>query len=92
MKQTQSVPLRARLLPPPYNIQTLTLLREYVQVRLDITCHAASISDLNAAVQRSNELQEALWQQAKAVAATNSAIVPTGVFIQALNEMIDDQA
>ncbi len=84
--------LRARLLPAPHNMQALKLLREYVQVRLDISRRAPSVSDLNAAVQRSNELQEALWQQAKAVAATNTGIVPTGLFIQTLNVMIDDQA
>ena len=40
---------------------------------------------------KSNGLQEALWQQAQAVAAKDNAMVPTGLFIQALNEMIDDQ-
>ena len=29
--------LRARLLPEPHNTETLKLLREYVQIRLDIT-------------------------------------------------------
>ena len=36
-------------------------------------------------------IQEKLWQQAKAVASKDSAMVPTGLFIQALNEMIDSQ-
>jgi hypothetical protein len=84
--------LRARLLPAPHSTEALKLLREYVQVRLDITRRAPSVAELDAAVSRSNVLQEALWQQAKAVAATNSGIVPTGLFVQTLNEMIDDQA
>src|SRR5262249_33303255 len=43
------------------------------------------------AIDRSNTLQEALWQQAMAVAAQDTGMVPTGLFIQTLNEMIDNQ-
>ena len=67
------------------------LLREYVQVRLDITRKDPSVSELAAAVTRSNGIQEALWQQAKAVAAKDNALVPTGLFIETLNDMIDVQ-
>jgi hypothetical protein len=38
-----------------------------------------------------NALQEALWQQAQAAAAKDAGMVPTGLFIQTLNEMIDNQ-
>jgi hypothetical protein len=62
-----------------------------VQVRLDITLHVPSTAELSAAITRSNAIQEALWQQAKAVAATDNRMVPTGLFIQSLNEMIDNQ-
>ena len=83
--------LRARLLPPPHNTESLALLRDYVQVRLDLTQRVASELDLAAALTRSNAIQEALWQHAKTVAAKDNAMVPTGLFIQTLNEMIDDQ-
>ena len=83
--------LRARLLPAPYGGQALKLLQEYVQVRLDITRRVPSPAELNAAISRSNALQEALWQQAKAVALKDNGMVPTGLFIQSLNEMIDNQ-
>jgi len=62
-----------------------------VQVRLDITQHVPSSAELSAAITRSNAIQEALWQQAKAVAAMDNGMVPTGLFIQSLNEMIDSQ-
>ena len=42
-------------------------------------------------IDRSNELQEALWQQAKGAASKDRGLIPTGLFIQSLNEMIDDQ-
>src|SRR5262245_30039779 len=54
--------LRARLLPVPHNKEALKLLREYVQVRLDITQRVPSEKELNDAIARSHALQEALWQ------------------------------
>jgi hypothetical protein len=83
--------LRARLLPEPHSTETLKLLKEYVKLRLDITQGLASSAELAAAIDRSNTLQEALWQHAKAVAAKDNNMVPTGLFIQTLNEMIDNQ-
>jgi hypothetical protein len=82
--------LRARLLPAPHSQECLKLLREYVQVRLGLTQKISSAPDLKAALNRSNAIQEALWLQAKDVAAKNNGMVPTGLFIQSLNEMIDD--
>ena len=83
--------LRARLLPAPHNGETGKLLRDYVQLRLDLTQHPPSPAQLSAMITRSNAIQELLWQQAKAVAAKDNAMVPTGLFLQSLNEMIDDQ-
>jgi hypothetical protein len=83
--------LRARFLPEPHRAETLKLLREYVQIRIDYIQGGRSLAEHPEIIQRSNEIQEALWQQAKAVAAKDNAMVPTGIFIQTLNEMIDDQ-
>ena len=63
-----------------------------VQIRLEMTRRILSASDLSAALARSNAIQEALWQQAGMVATKNDAMVPTGLFVQALNDMIDSQA
>ena len=84
--------LRARLLSPPHNTESLALLRDYVKARLDITQRFPSPPELNAAIAKSNAIQEALWQQAKAVAAKDKAMVPTGLFIEGLNTMFDSQA
>ena len=83
--------LRARLLPEPHRSGTLKLLREYVQLRLDIAQSGSSLAERVAAVDRSNALQEALWQQAKDMAAKDKGLIPTGLFIESLNVMIDDQ-
>ena len=83
--------LRARMLPAPYNQDCLALLREYTQLRLDVATPSTKPSDLDRFTQRSNEIQEALWQRAKVLAEKDKNLVPTGLFIQTLNEMIDDQ-
>jgi len=83
--------LRARLLPAPHNRESVKLLRDYVQLRLELSRHPVSQQQLNAVIARSNALQEALWQQARAAAAKDAGMVPTGLFMQSLNEMIDDQ-
>jgi hypothetical protein len=83
--------LRARLLPEPHNAETLKLLRDYVKVRLEITQRVPSSAEFDAAVAHSGQIQEALWQQAMTVAGMNQELVPTGLFIDALNRLIDDQ-
>ena len=83
--------LRARLLPAPHNHEAVKLLQDYVQLRLDLTRRPLSPQEFDDVIARSNAIQEALWQQAKAVAAKDNAMVPTGLFVQSLNEMIDDQ-
>ncbi|MEJ2378093.1 MAG: hypothetical protein P8Y71_22830 [Pseudolabrys sp.] len=84
--------LRARLLPETERAATLKLLREYVQLRLDISNRVLSDTEMRATIQRSNTLQEALWRQAKTIASKNHAMVPTGLFVQSVNNMIDLQS
>ena len=81
--------LRARLLPAPHREESLKLLREYAQIR--IIPAGKSFAELPTLIDRSNHIQEALWQQAKALSVTDKNMVPTGLFIQALNELIDNQ-
>jgi hypothetical protein len=83
--------LRARLLPAPHSTRSLDLLREYVGVRLTLIEAGSTADALRVAMKRSNEIQEALWQGAKAVAAVDHSPVPTGMFIESLNDMTDSQ-
>jgi CDP-diglyceride synthetase len=84
--------LRARLLPEPHRKEVLGFLRDYTKIRLDVAQTGLSGDELAAAVNKSNVLQEKLWQQAAIIAAADNSMVPTGLFIQSLNETIDDQA
>jgi hypothetical protein len=81
--------LRARLLPAPHRSEALKLLREYTQIR--IIPAGKSFAELPDLIDRSNNIQEALWQRVKVLSVNNNNTVPTGLFIQALNEMIDNQ-
>ena len=83
--------LRARLLPEPHRTESLKLLREYAQIRIDYIPTGKSFAELPTLIDRSNNIQGALWQQVKALSAKDNNMVPTGLFIQSLNEMIDDQ-
>lgn len=77
--------LRAGMLPPPNAAACRKLLREYVDVRLE----AANAGALPKALAESSDLHNALWKQAEAAAADDPRSVPTGLFIQSLNEVID---
>jgi hypothetical protein len=81
--------LRARLLPAPHDAEVLSLLRDYVKIRLEVTQGDVTLAGLDAVMARSGELQEALWRQAMAVAGQDKGMVPTGLFIESLNNLID---
>lgn len=83
--------LRARLLPEPQASQVKNLLKEYVQLRLDPASLSRNPEEFGQTVAYSNELQAKLWQQAVAVSAADPHSIPAGLFVQALNEMIDLQ-
>jgi hypothetical protein len=83
--------LRARLLPEPHRTESLKLLREYAQIRIDYLPTGKSFAELPALIDHSNNIQAALWLQVKALSAKDNNMAPTGLFIQALNEVIDNQ-
>ena len=84
--------LRARLLPEPTRTETLKLLREYAQARVDFVSSVKGQAQLPNIINRSNQIHEKLWQQVKTLSAKDNNMVPTGIFIQSLNELIDDHA
>ena len=76
--------LRAALLPEPHRTEIRTMLREYVDLRLE----AVQPETIMAALARSEELQGRLWEQAVSVAEKSPTPI-TGLFIQSLNDVID---
>ncbi|MCA9867941.1 MAG: hypothetical protein KIS95_13950 [Anaerolineae bacterium] len=77
--------LRTDFLPPDDGDAAKALLREYTDIRIA----AASASDISRAVARTREIQDELW----AIAVRNGNATPdsevVGLFIDALNTMID---
>jgi len=77
--------LRAGLLPEPHRQEVRTLLREYVDVRLE----AVQPGKLSQSIRRSEELHARLWAHAVAVGENNPGSIVVGLFIGSLNEVID---
>ena len=77
--------LRAGLLPEPHRSDVRSLLREYVDVRLE----AVQPGKLSRSIDRSEELHARLWAHAVAVGEKNPGSIVVGLFIASLNEVID---
>jgi hypothetical protein len=78
---------RAQFLPEPQRAECNRLLHEYVTLRLDIADQDAA--EVEARVLRSEDLQDALWQQATALSQQPSALLAG--FMQSLSELVDLQ-
>lgn len=81
--------LRAQLLPPPHRQELLHLLRTYVDARLAFYDAGIDRVRLDAAHTTTIGLQEQLWRVTVALAEHDPHSVPIGLFIQALNDVID---
>lgn len=77
--------LRARYLPEPYSSESRALYREYVNVRLA----AAVTGDVASARTRSEQIQAELWSRAVALVKDNYTASAYGLYIDALNHVID---
>jgi hypothetical protein len=83
--------LRTGLLAEPIRGNARILLKQYVDLRV-----AAGIESLDhvdkrqSMLQASQDIHQRLWQQALEAAQDDPGPVTSGLYIQALNEMIDD--
>jgi hypothetical protein len=77
--------LRAAMLPDTQRASIRHLLREYTDVRIQATTGAP----IDQVLRRSEEIHQQLWTEAVAAATHDARSVPTGLFIQSLNEVID---
>jgi hypothetical protein len=77
--------LRAGMLPAEHRAEARRLLKEYVGIRIS----GAQGHSLAHAIKESENLHARLWDQAVLAAEKDPRSVPTGLFIEALNEVID---
>jgi hypothetical protein len=82
--------LRAQLLPNPEADSARRLLREYVDARLAFYAAGVDTHLLDLSNQRALGLQAELWQLGRAAALEDPRSVPIGLFLEALNGVIDD--
>src|SRR5262245_19734796 len=83
-KAIRTAYLRADLLPEPHRSEIRNLLREYVEVRLEI----ARSEKIEQAIARSEELHNRLWLQAAASREKPSTSDFAAEFVQPLNEIV----
>lgn len=84
--------LRAGLLLEPHRSQIQKLLSEYVDIRVNLDKeNVTQITDVDAAILRSETLQDQMWSHAVAMAVAERSSEIDALFISSLNEMIDLQ-
>jgi hypothetical protein len=81
--------LRGRLLAEPHRSAVAPLFKEYVRARIAPLGEDIDSPAMKARIHRSRQIQETLWREATAAAESNPQVVPTGMFVEALNGMID---
>lgn len=81
--------LRTQLLPAAVANQISTLLRQYVDVRVQYGSAGSDITRLQALNRETGRLQTELWARAVAYAQQDPSPVRSGLLLQSLNEVID---
>lgn len=81
--------MRAQTLPEPYRTNISDMLRDYIDLRLEIVSYAGDIDKVMAIRRETEELQQRMWGQAVAMARDDPRSVVTGLLITSLNQSID---
>ncbi len=81
--------LRTRLIPEPHGAEVRTLLKEYVNLRVELVQHPRNVVEV---IRQSEQLQGLMWSHAATLAQMdlkNPDIV--SLFVDSLNQMFDMQ-
>lgn len=82
--------LRAQLLPDGIRDDVQHLLRRYVEVRAEAAAtRLDNAYEREAQLVEARRLQDALWSAARRTGEADARVIPSGLFIQAVNELID---
>ena len=79
---------RAQSLPEPQRDECSRLLKEYIRERTDIN-HLKTLDDIQVAVLRSEEIQDALWAEAASLSDRPNAVLSS--FMQSLSTLTEYQ-
>lgn len=83
--------LRGSLLHAPYDANALRLLRAYTDLRLTLTAAIDTPEEMTRIIDASNAILTELWADAKSLAVFHPTVVPTGLYLESLNTLIDMQ-
>ncbi len=81
--------LRTRLLPAPDGPEIASLLRQYIQVRVQYGNSGDGLAPLDDLHTQTTHLQTEIWTRAAAYAQKDPNPVKAGLLLQSLNEAID---
>jgi hypothetical protein len=81
--------LRTGFLPEAERAESRALLRHYLDVRLGLYLGGYDPQRFAAALAETDETQTRLWRLASQAAAADPRSVPVGLYVAALNEVID---
>jgi hypothetical protein len=81
--------LRARLLPAPEGPEIASLLRQYVQIRVQYGSLGNDLAPLDDLHTQTTHLQTEIWTRATVYAQKDPNPVKAGLLLQSLNEAID---
>jgi hypothetical protein len=85
--------LRAEMLAEPHGSDIRKLLREYVDLRVNLASESRyqNPDKLQKAISDSEALQDRMWSHAVALSKADRSSIIDGLFINSLNQMIDLQ-
>jgi hypothetical protein len=81
--------LRAELLPPPESPEIASLLRQYINVRVQYGTTGNDLTRLDSLRTQAARLQNEFWTQAVAYGQKDPNPVRVGLLLQSLNQAID---
>ena len=81
--------LRVALLPEPEQSRAVEAIRDYIDVRLELVRPEQYLSDESDMKDQQSALQRELWSLGVSAAKDAERAVPTSLYLQAVNEVID---
>ena len=81
--------LRGLMLPEPHRSVVLPLLKQYATLRVAHRGAQIASPEMVAANRQSLEVLDQLWHEGMAAAASNPQVVPSGMFLEAINDLFD---
>jgi prepilin signal peptidase PulO-like enzyme (type II secretory pathway) len=84
--------LRAQLLPAPLGPEVTSLLRQYIDLRVQYGAAGNELARLDSLHNQTAQLQSELWTRVATYAQQNPNPVTTGLLLQSLNQAFDLEA